>query len=151
MGWKSNTTEKNGVFYPSMFDEPLNDSWLSHVNFQSIRLSKKLSLDVVFFLNQVSGKTPNNVDYGVNIDNDIDGCIQFSNAVSDCLSFPYPPNIPCMQYPAVNTDNTGHPPIFTKIKHGQRQKFRKRRKIKARSTQGGILNSASTGCNMTKL
>ena len=82
-------------------------------------------MDIVF-LNQVSGKTPNNMEYGVNIINDIDGCIQSSNAGPDCLLYPYPSTALVrhdnMQDPAVKIVKTGHSPIFTTNK--QRQSYR---------------------------
>jgi hypothetical protein len=122
------TLHQDGVRYSTMFDEPLDESWLSHVTFQIIIFSKKHPLDIVF-LNQVCGKTPNNKDYGVNIINNIDGCIQSSNTGPDCLPFPFPPAVRTPQTMVgwtVNTVNTGHPPIFTRSCNGQRRKGKKK-------------------------
>jgi hypothetical protein len=144
------TLHQDGVRYPTMFDEPLDESWLSHVTFQTIIFSKKHPLDIVF-LNQVCGKTPNNKDYGVNIINNIDGCIQSSNAGQDCLPFPFPPAVRTPQTmvgSTVNTVNTGHPPIFTRTRNGQRWRGGRKQRNKAHQTQTDRLNPVSTSSSM---
>ena len=120
-----------GVNYPAMFDEPLNGSWLDHVTLETIKFSKNHPLDIVF-LNQVSGKTPNNVKYAANIINHVDKCIQASNRGPDSLPYPYPCTHDLqatttmkdrtIQDPVIQTVSTGHSPIFTANRHANRQR-----------------------------
>jgi hypothetical protein len=60
------TVDQNGFSYPSMFDESIEKSWLSHVTFETITFSKKHPLDIIF-LNQVCGRTPNNKSFAKKI------------------------------------------------------------------------------------
>ena len=135
------TSPETGVNYPAMFDEPLNGSWLRHVTLETINFSKKHRLDIVF-LNQVSGKTPNNLKYGANIINHIDGCIQASNGGPDSLPYPYPSTAtvrhnnmqdPALQDPALkdmqqqDTHKSSLPPVTVSVRGVGPLKVRKRR------------------------